>query len=185
MTGPIREEQRQILRYVDHYGDLILYQSDAAARGKELLRVAESVHTWGDLRRVISEEPPEVRAALVERLWTQWHDEDRSELFGVDPDDAENLGIRGPDDLLARFPDDDPCTVDPADGNGEPALADPFEPKEMGVPAQVHDLYAEHSTMVSHWYLPTTDDLAEIRRRLVAIGWDLEEGSLDDLPHYS
>ena len=184
MSGPTHQGGRQVLRYVDYYGDLILYQRDAAARGKQLLRVAGSVHTWGDVRRVISKEPPDVRATLVERLWTQWHDEDRSELFGVDPDDAKNLGLRGPDDL-ARFADNDPCTVDPADGNGEPALADPFEPEEMGVPDQLHDLYAEHSTMVSHWFLPTIDDLAEIRRRLAAMGWALEEGSLDDLPHYS
>jgi hypothetical protein len=175
----------RVLRFIDRDGeDLILYEPSAAARAKTILALAESISTWGDLRRVRESRPSELVDPIVQYLWEQWKDPDQREwVFEVDENDVNPPDPQNVEQLLVAFPDDKPLSV-PVDGEDGPTFMDPFDSALMGVPSALDKYYIEQSTMVSMWHSPPSEDLPSIRHDAEGLGWRVEEGSYNDLPHY-
>lgn len=182
--------EERVLRFVDRDGDdLILYEPSAAAEAKTILALAESISTWGDLRRVREGHPSELVDPIVQYLWEKWQDKDeRDWVFKLGEEAvAEELAdaprVENLEQFLTAFPDDRALSV-PVDGDDGPVFMNPFDSTLMGVPPELDQYYIEQSTMVSMWWSPPSEDLPSIRHDAEELGWRVEEGSYDDLPHY-
>jgi hypothetical protein len=182
-------------------GDMILYEPSAAARARHILRLAESVSTWGQLRAIQRAEASELVEPILEFLWDEWeqgegaygddddaYDEDDAvdEDDDDDADDKNNVPLFSPrEDFLSYFPDERRLDIETFDET--PRFMDPFSPHTMGVPEGLHRFYVLHdsgSPGGGQWWLADVSDLTEIREEASRLGWDLVEGSLEDLPHY-
>jgi hypothetical protein len=185
MTDEVELPESHVLRYIDRDEfDLILYDPKVAERAKEILNLAESVSTWGDLRRFLVTTSPELVDPILASLWDQWNDGPWEFGFGFDEDDPDIPTIRDRDALLTAFPDERPLTVTTTDEDG-PIFMDPFDPVAMGVPEELRGYYVEQSGTLSVWNAPKADDLAEIRQVVEELGWKLEEGNYGEIPHFA
>jgi hypothetical protein len=174
----------KVLKFVDRESDLILYEPEAAARALSTLFLADSVSTWGDLRRLRSSEPADLVDPILDHLWEEWADGAGASTFGLDEDDPDLREPKSFEDLSGIFPDDQELSIRVAEENGDPLFMDPFDPDCMGVPKELRRYYVDQSTMMSTWFAPESADLPEIRRVAEGLGWRVEEGSLEDLPHW-
>jgi len=176
--------ESHVLRYVDRDYDLILYDPKAAALAKRILEAAESISTWGDLRRLQTTASAEIVDPIVDHLWDQWDGGDGAWQFDLAEEYPDlSTTVKGVDAFLSVFPDEQPLEVRTNDDDG-PTFMDPFDPVVMGVPEPLHRFYVEHSTMVSSWSSPSSEDLDEIRQVVEELGWNFEEGDVNELPHY-
>jgi hypothetical protein len=186
---------RPVLRYVDRGADdLVLYEAGVAARAKSVIELAESVSSWGDLRRLLAEDSEGVNM-ILDHLWLQWDGGDGAAMFGFEIENDEDEDENALTDVVPvfesraafveYFPDDEPLEVPIDNDDGEPVFLDAFDPGAMGVPPELLPYYVEHVGAIDYWYLPEPSSLPEIRRTLEELGWDLEPGSMDELPHYS
>ncbi len=184
MTDGVEPPESHVLRYIDRDEfDLILYDPKVAARAKEILKLAESVSTWGDLRRLQATTSPELVDPILACLWDQWNDGAWEFGFGFDEDDPDMPTISDRDALMTAFPDERPLTVTTTDEDG-PIFMDPFDPVAMGVPEGLQGYYVEQSGTLSVWNAPNADDLAEIRQVAEELGWKFEEGNYGEIPHF-
>ena len=184
MTPEEKVPVARVLKYADRESDLILYEPGAAGQAVLALGLAGSVSTWGDLRRLQASEPPELVDPILDHVWEKWDDGAGASRFGLDEDDPDLPAPKSFEDLSRIFPDEQELTISGADGF-EPLFMDPFDADCMGVPKELQRFYVDQSTMASTWSAANSDDIPEIRRAAESLGWRLEEGSLEDLPHFA
>lgn len=173
-----------VLKFVDRGSDLILYEPEAATRACQILGLARSVSTWGDLRQLSTSEPKELVEPILEHVWDVWDGGDGASSLGVGDDESDPPGVASVDELLRVFPDERALQIPGLDVNDEPMFMDPFDPECVGVPKELRHFYVDQSTMSSTWWAPSSDDLPKIRAAAELIGWRLEEGTEDDLPYW-
>ena len=64
---------QQVLKYIDRDAyDLILYEPSAATRAKKVVALADSISTWGELKRMRQTMSSEVIEPIIDHLWTTW-----------------------------------------------------------------------------------------------------------------
>jgi hypothetical protein len=183
MTSEVESSESHVIRFIDRRDDLILYDPKVAARARKIVNLAESVATWGDLRRLQATTSSELVDPILARVWDQWDGGEGAWEFGFDEDDPDVPAFHDVSALIAGFQEEQPITVKTENEDG-PILMNPFDPVAMGVPEQLHRFYVEHSTMVSAWFAPTSEDLNEIRRVAEDIGWKVEEGDSIEVPYF-
>lgn len=167
--------------------DVLLYEPTAAAKGRAIVELAQRIHTWGDFRRALAEEPADLVQPIADLVWERWEN-CLYEYFGLSDEQAESERFASVNDissLASAFDQDDGCPADPMSGDGEPELADPFDPQTMGIPAEVGaEFYVERSNMVSSWSACPVTNLPAVEERLRQLGYRLEKGDLSNLPHF-
>lgn len=174
----------RVLKFVDRGGDVILYEPGAALQAQLILGLAGSVSTWGDLRRLPANNPPDLVDPIRDYLEDEWAFGAGASKFGIDEENEDLSEPRSLDEVSTTFPDDRELSIPVTEDGGDKLFMDPFDPACMGVPKELHRYYVDQSTMSSTWFAPRSEDLPEIRRVAEGLGWRVEEGSLEDLPHW-
>lgn len=174
----------RVLKFADRESDVILYEPGAATRARRILGLARSVSTWGDLRRLRSSEPADLVDPIRDYLEEEWAFGAGASKFGIDEENEDLSEPRSLDEFSTTFPDDRELSIPVTEDGGDKLFMDPFDPWCMGVPKELHRYYVDQSTMSSTWFAPRSEDLPEIRRVAEGLGWRVEEGSFEDLPHW-
>ena len=165
---------------------MILYEPSTAARATRVLELADDISTWGQLRAVNGQGPPEDVEPILQFLWDDWEEGEGAWRFGFDEEEDEVPFFSSRAEFLDYFPDDEELTIETFGDEG-PRFMDPFDPAAMGVPEAMRRFYVEQDgggPASGVWYLANLSGLAEIQAEATRLGLNLVEGSLGDLPHF-
>jgi integrase len=171
------------MRWVKHNDDeLVLYEPERARLARRVEELAVSIRTWGDLRVAVADgnEVAELLIDDLDLLWERGH----YWAFGLEDYEPRIEQAESFQTFMAMAPQNDTLEIS-LENDGEPTLwiCDPMDPGAMGIPPVIVDrYYEEQSNMISSWSSVPTEALPNVRRTLLALGWDLEEGSRTDLP---